>query len=508
MNIKITISVLLVLGMFTSISSANAQTTMQETENTENNIQMMFEQAQEHFELGEYKQVIKICDNVLKFVPQNVSVLKIKGIAQSNLGLYKESLEQFYKILQFDPDDIHALTGMGLSLGYLGEYEESKKHFEKALELKPKNTVLENYNEYIDRVIVKYPYTATEKPEQLVIRENMTKIPSWIKNNAKWWSEGHTSDLEFVSMIEYLIRNEIVKISREATHTPSLEIQSLAPALESPPVLESPTSTNQQIPTWIRDNARLWSEDMVDDITFGDGIQYMIGNKIIQKQTTPSSEESQKELDNKLFYFKQYIHSISRNVSEEKRYIELPNPSQDVIKKFLRDYIKWNFEAEVKGASTNFPNPKYETIDDTTTIYYAMFVNEQPSGLPLDHVSTLKESIGFWEGQELTSAEGHKVKIKFSFTNLRHEANVWVTWVVRDLGEGVLGHANIGKGVVEITLGDYNCDGSFQLYDVNSVEYIMRHELGHSVGLLHDKENKDSIMYPAYSPEYAYCLLR
>ena len=45
--------------------------------------------------------------------------------------------------------------------------------------------------------------------------------------------------------------------------------------------------------------------------------------------------------------------------------------------------------------------------------------------------------------------------------------NVWVTWVVRDIGEGVLGHAHLGKGVVEVTLGDYNCDGSFQLYDVN-----------------------------------------
>ena len=37
--------------------------------------------------------------------------------------------------------------------------------------------------------------------------------------------------------------------------------------------------------------------------------------------------------------------------------------------------------------------------------------------------------------------------------------------------------------MVEVTLGDYNCDGSFQLYDVKSVEKIMTHELGHSAGL-------------------------
>jgi len=45
----------------------------------------------------------------------------------------------------------------------------------------------------------------------------------------------------------------------------------------------------------------------------------------------------------------------------------------------------------------------------------------------------------------------------------------------------------LGKGVVEVTLGDYNCDGSFQLYDVSSVE-TMTHELGHSIGLKHVSE--------------------
>lgn len=73
----------------------------------------------------------------------------------------------------------------------------------------------------------------------------------------------------------------------------------------------------------------------------------------------------------------------------------------------------------------------------------------------------------------------------FEITNQKHEANVWVTWIVRNIGDGVLGHVHLGKGVVEVTLVDYNCDGSFQLYDVKSVETIMTHELGHSIGLKH-----------------------
>ena len=73
---------------------------------------------------------------------------------------------------------------------------------------------------------------------------------------------------------------------------------------------------------------------------------------------------------------------------------------------------------------------------------------------------------------------------------------MWLTWIIRDLGEGVLGHAHLGKGVIEVALGDYSCDGSFQLYDVNTVETIMTHELGHSIGLPHTND-KSNIMYPS-----------
>ena len=54
---------------------------------------------------------------------------------------------------------------------------------------------------------------------------------------------------------------------------------------------------------------------------------------------------------------------------------------------------------------------------------------------------------------------------------LRSDASAWVTWVVRDLGEGILGHANIGRGVVEVAVGGYGCDGGFQLFTADTVEY-------------------------------------
>ena len=40
-------------------------------------------------------------------------------------------------------------------------------------------------------------------------------IPNWIKNNAKWWSEGTIGDSDFISGIKYLIENEIMIIDKE-----------------------------------------------------------------------------------------------------------------------------------------------------------------------------------------------------------------------------------------------------------------------------------------------------
>jgi len=448
---------------------------------TENDAELLFNQAREHFVNGEYKQAITIYDDILEITPNNVSTLKMKGIAQSNLSEHGNSLKQFFKVLQHRPNDVISLTGMGVGFGYLAEYHESIVYFDKALKENPDSVVIKNYKEFIEKVIIKYPYTATEKPIGLE-KVYVTTIPEWVKPIAQWWSEGNIKDSEFVSALLYLLENKIIQI-------PPIEPQSIS---------------EDKIPEWIKNNAGWWADGSIDDSSFIQGIQYMIENGLINVNIQDTTQ-SQEELDHEFFLFGKYLRSISNNISKETRYIEFPNPSQDVIKKFLRDYIKWNFAEEAKNASDNFPYPTYKIIDETAIIHYKVFINEQPTGLPLDHVSTLKNSFVFWEVQELDT-DNQKAKVEFEITNLKHEANVWVTWIVRDIGEGVLGHAHLGKGIVEVTLGDYNCDGSFQLYDVKSVEEIMTHELGHSIGLQHVTD-KNNIMYSSYTPSYAYCLL-
>jgi len=449
---------------------------------TENNPEVMFNLAKEHFVNGEYKEAIVIYDNILEIAPDNISTLKMKGIAQGNLDEHSSSLKQFFKVLQHKPNDIISLTGMGVGFGNLGEYQESITYFEKASIQKPDSIVINNYKDFINSVISKYPYTPTEKPEKIKSLQ-ITSIPEWVRPIAKWWSEGSIEDSEFNSALIYLIENKIIQI---------------------PPV-DTLNQSNEQIPDWVKNNAGWWADKQIDDTAFVSGIQYLIENGLIIITIENEPQKSQEELDHEFYLFEKYLRDVSNNISKEKRYIEYPNPSQDVIKKFLRDYIKWNFEEEVKKASSKFPDPTYEINDGVYIINYKVFINDQPTGLPLNHVSTLENSFSFWEKQELT-IDNQSAKIKFTITNLKHEANVWVTWVVRDIGDGVLGHAHIGKGVVEVTLGDYNCDGSFQLYDVNSVETIMTHELGHSIGLKHVDE-KSNIMYPSLTPSYAYCLL-
>jgi len=106
---------------------------------------------------------------------------------------------------------------------------------------------------------------------------------------------------------------------------------------------------------------------------------------------------------------------------KEKRFIVSSNPSQDVIKKFLRNTVNWNFEQEVKSSSLEFPDPTYEVIDETYIITYKIYINHQPEGLPLNHKTTLENTFKFWEGQELKT-DNQNAKIIFEITKLK---NAW-----------------------------------------------------------------------------------
>ena len=85
------------------------------------------------------------------------------------------------------------------------------------------------------------------------------KIPDWVKNNAGWWSTDLIDDTEFVSGIQYLIKERIMTI----------------------PQTQSGQSTHQDIPSWVKNNAGWWADGLIEDTEFVSGIQYLITNGII-----------------------------------------------------------------------------------------------------------------------------------------------------------------------------------------------------------------------------------
>jgi len=93
------------------------------------------------------------------------------------------------------------------------------------------------------------------------------QIPNWIKNVAGWWGSGDISENEFVTGIEYLINNNIILIDFVPCND---EIQSQT------------TSSSKSVPDWIKNNAIWWSENLIGDIDFINGLQYLIENKIIK----------------------------------------------------------------------------------------------------------------------------------------------------------------------------------------------------------------------------------
>ncbi len=85
-------------------------------------------------------------------------------------------------------------------------------------------------------------------------------IPDWVRNNAGWWAEGLIGDSDFVSGIQFLIKEGIMII----------------------PETQSGNGESQEIPEWIKNNADWWADGLIGDSDFVSGIQWLITNGIMK----------------------------------------------------------------------------------------------------------------------------------------------------------------------------------------------------------------------------------
>jgi len=103
------------------------------------------------------------------------------------------------------------------------------------------------------------PSTLNQNEPNQIETESDEIIPNWIKNNARWWSEGNIDDEAFVDGIEFLISKNIIDVPK---HNSAQSIM--------------------VIPDWIKNNARWWSEGNIDDEAFVDGIEFLVKIGIVK----------------------------------------------------------------------------------------------------------------------------------------------------------------------------------------------------------------------------------
>ena len=105
-----------------------------------------------------------------------------------------------------------------------------------------------------------YKLLDTNKITSSNIKNGEMVIPSWIKQNAKFWSDGSMADDQFIQGIQYMITQGILKI----------------------PHTNSSANSVSKIPIWVKNDAKYWSEGSTSDDEFVKSIQYLIANGIIK----------------------------------------------------------------------------------------------------------------------------------------------------------------------------------------------------------------------------------
>ena len=140
----------------------------------------------------------------------------------------------------------------------------------------------------------------------VLTNQKVEQVPSWIKNNAKWWVNNEIDDAAFLAGIKYLIENGIITLSETPESKPLASF--VDPQKDAQHYLDRyfneqsykewfdknyqdytiyeavglADPDDKAIPDWIRNNAKWWSEDLITEIDFLNGIEYLIEKKIIQ----------------------------------------------------------------------------------------------------------------------------------------------------------------------------------------------------------------------------------
>lgn len=129
-----------------------------------------------------------------------------------------------------------------------------------------------------------YPFRISAETFTPFVTTN-NEIPPWIKNNARWWAQGAIKDDDFVSGIQFLISQNIIKVPKTET---------------------GQENASNIIPNWIKQSAGWWAEGKVSDSDFINSLQFLIKEKIILIQagemiteSTPNQDPNRQQVSNR-----------------------------------------------------------------------------------------------------------------------------------------------------------------------------------------------------------------
>ena len=161
------------------------------------------------------------------------------------------------------------------------------------------------------------------------------KIPSWFKNNAKWWEEDRISDTEILNAIQNLLDQGVIKLdSNKISEASSYDL---------------PYRDNTKIPSYVKQIFVYWQEGTVSDSDVSNALKFLIESGIIK---TPSATDSKSK---PLAAIIDQLHDTipNQNFNENaKQYLELAGYKVDfyTTKDITIDFYK------------NLPSKNYKYI--------------------------------------------------------------------------------------------------------------------------------------------------
>lgn len=198
---------------------------------------------------SKYQRVHQLSTDKQTYLPSENIKLSV------NTNLFSE--KSFAEILIIDSNN-HLIENFGISksnstIPLSDKYQKNGTYWAELL-----NPITGDYD-FAKFVIGIQPTYAANISQPSIPNPEM-EIPTWVKNNARYWANNSMSDADFITGVRYLMDQGIIKVSSNKTSS----------------------SQSNQIPNWIKNNAGWWAEGVISDNDFIHEIQYLADNGIIR----------------------------------------------------------------------------------------------------------------------------------------------------------------------------------------------------------------------------------